>query len=149
MALRVVGGGGGGGRGGGGRGGKKNRPTPYGKALAGRQGGGGGGAPWNRGDSGGLVPPEEGGAAPAVGTTAPQTAATSAGNRPKMPPHPSTKKFTNRARLFFGNLPRDFSEDELKKMLTVHGEVQEIYHSKEKNFAFARMVRSLFLVQMM
>lgn len=51
------------------------------------------------------------------------------------------KKFSNRARLFFGNLPRDFTEAELKKMLTSHGEVQEIYHNREKNFAFARMVR--------
>ena len=57
------------------------------------------------------------------------------------------KKFTNKARLFFGNLPRDFTEDELRNMLTAHGEVQEIYHNKEKNFAFARMV-SLFLVTM-
>ena len=50
------------------------------------------------------------------------------------------KKFTNKARLFFGNLPRDFTESELKAMLTTYGEVQEIYHNKDKNFAFARMV---------
>jgi non-POU domain-containing octamer-binding protein/proline- and glutamine-rich splicing factor len=63
------------------------------------------------------------------------------GGRPAPPPHtPSIKKFSNRARLFFGNLPRDFSEEELRQMLVAHGEVQEIYHSKEKNFAFARML---------
>ena len=64
---------------------------------------------------------------------------------PAPPPHPLMKKFTNKARLFFGNLPRDFSEEELQQLLTAHGEVQEIYHSKEKNFAFARMVCGLSL----
>jgi len=59
------------------------------------------------------------------------------------------KKFSNRARLFFGNLPRDFTEAELKKMLTSHGEVQEIYHNREKNFAFARMVRGDTLSQLL
>lgn len=54
-------------------------------------------------------------------------------------PPPPPKKFTNRARLFFGNLPRDFTEDELKEILSTHGEVYEIYHNKDKNFAFARM----------
>ena len=63
------------------------------------------------------------------------------------PPPPGPKKFTNRARLFFGNLPRDFTEDELKEILSAHGEVYEIYHNKEKNFAFARMVsRAAILV---
>lgn len=53
------------------------------------------------------------------------------------------KKFSNKARLFVGNLPRDFSEEELKKLFEPHGEVQEVYVHKEKNFGFVRMVRTL------
>lgn len=50
------------------------------------------------------------------------------------------KKFSNKARLFVGNLPRDFSEEEMKKLFEPHGEVQEVYIHKEKNFGFVRMV---------
>ena len=52
------------------------------------------------------------------------------------------KKFSNKARLFVGNLPRDFTEDELKKLFEPHGEVQEVYVHKEKSFGFVRMVSS-------
>ena len=137
MAFR---GGGGGGRG---RGRGKNRPTPYG-IKDGR------GGSWkdrggnNKGEDEGppqgeyLLPhPEstvDGGAA--IGVSGTPVKSTS---EEQLPP-PGPKKFTNRARLFFGNLPRDFTEDELKEILSAHGEVYEIYHNKEKNFAFARMV---------
>ena len=147
MALRVGGGGGGGG--GGGRG-KKNRHSPYGRAGRVAGGGGGGSMSWNQQETGGK-PQAEGNTpdgAPVAVASGPQMTGEQA-NRPTLPPHPSMKKFTNRARLFFGNLPRDFSEDELKKMLSAHGEVQEIYHNREKNFGFARMVSDLFLAQMM
>lgn len=50
------------------------------------------------------------------------------------------KKFTNRSRLFVGNLPRDMTEDELRKLFEPYGEVQEVFHQKEKNFGFIRMV---------
>lgn len=146
MAHRI--GGGGGGRGGGGRG-RKNRSSPYSKAG---RGGGGGTVPWNqqepeKGDFILPTPQNEGGTPggpPDTDTTAPQPEGGQQSNRLAMLPHPAMKKFTNKARLFFGNLPRDFSEEELKQMLAAHGEFQEIYHSKEKNFAFARMVCTIF-----
>ena len=106
---------------GGGRGRSKNRPTPYDRPeefQIPKLQGGPGMEPGDQEDGGGIVPP----------------------------PPPLAKKFTNKARLFFGNLPRDFTEEELRQILAAHGEVQEVYHNKEKNFAFARMV--LFLVTM-
>ena len=51
------------------------------------------------------------------------------------------KKFSNKARLFVGNLPRDFSGDELKKLFEEYGEVQEVFLQREKNYGFVRMVR--------
>ena len=52
------------------------------------------------------------------------------------------RKFSNRARLFVGNLPRDFTEEELKTTFEKFGEVQEVFIQKEKNFGFVRMVRA-------
>lgn len=49
------------------------------------------------------------------------------------------KKFSNKARLFVGNLPRDFSEQQLKELFQESGEVQEVFLNKEKNFGFVRM----------
>ena len=66
-----------------------------------------------------------------------------AGNGPGAEGGPTPKKekkFTNRSRLFVGNLPRDMSETELKKLFEPYGEVQEVFHQKEKNFGFVRMV---------
>jgi len=51
------------------------------------------------------------------------------------------KKFSNKARLFVGNLPRDFSSDELKKLFEEYGEVQEVFLQREKNYGFVRRVR--------
>ena len=66
-----------------------------------------------------------------------------AGNGPaeEGPTPKKEKKFSNKARLFVGNLPRDTSEDELKKLFKPFGEVNEVYLQKEKNFGFVRMVR--------
>lgn len=145
----------GGGGGGGGRGGRrgKNRPSPYnmkdGKSVS-----------W--GGNKGQQDPQQGGEIlpllpnPVVVEGAEQTGVTSSephtegdNSTAAPPPPPTSKKFTNKARLFFGNLPRDFTEEELRNMLAVHGEIQEIYHNRDKNFAFARMVRLwLFLVSM-
>ena len=52
----------------------------------------------------------------------------------------SEKKFSNKARLFVGNLPRDYTEDQLHALFSEHGEVQEVYVHKEKSFGFVRMV---------
>lgn len=143
MSFR--GGGGGQGAGGRGRGRAKNRPTPYGIGKDGK------GPSWrdrggnNRGQEEGpeqrefQVPPAD--SSLDMSGEGPQ--APTQGEELTRPP-PPPKKFTNKARLFFGNLPRDFTEEELKTILAAHGEVQEIYHNKEKNFAFARMVSAIF-----
>ena len=134
----------------GGRGGRKNRPSPYnmkdGKPVSWRDQGQ---QELQQGEI--LAPPpnpvaEEGAQKAAVASEgAPAQGDTSrALPPPPPPPPPGLKKFTNKARLFFGNLPRDFSEEELRNMLLAHGEIQEIYHNKEKNFAFARMVCAIF-----
>ena len=54
------------------------------------------------------------------------------------------KKFSNKSRLFVGNLPRDFSGEELKKLFEEFGEVQEVYVQKEKNYGFVRLVRKCY-----
>ena len=133
-----------------GRGRGKNRQSPYNKdrGNAWRDRGGN-----SRGRDEGpqhgeyLLPPPQPQLNPEEGMGEVAQLEQAAGEKPAMPLGP--KKFTNKARLFFGNLPRDFTEEELQKMLTAHGEVHEIYHNKEKNFAFARMVSSwLYLVTM-
>ena len=53
------------------------------------------------------------------------------------------KKFSNKARLFVGNLPRDFSEQQLRELFQESGEVQEVFVNKEKNFGFVRMVSKI------
>lgn len=132
MAQR---GGGHGGGGGSGNRGKKNRLTPY---KMGREGGG---VTWrsqqDQQKSDSLLPTPSN---HELDQTAVSRPVQIGGDTNVLSTHTQTKKFTNKARLFFGNLPRDFSEDELKKLLAAHGEVQEIYHNKDKNFAFARMV---------
>lgn len=54
------------------------------------------------------------------------------------------KKFSNKARLFMANLPRDMTESELRALFEPHGEVQEIFIQKDKNFGFCRLVSYLF-----
>ena len=56
------------------------------------------------------------------------------------------KKFSNKARLFMANLPRDLTESELRALFEPHGEVHEIFLQKEKNFGFCRMVSLSYLI---
>ena len=49
------------------------------------------------------------------------------------------KKFTQRCRLFVGNLPIDLKESELKELFAPHGDISECYLSG-KGFAFLRLV---------
>lgn len=51
------------------------------------------------------------------------------------------RKFSNRCRLFVGNLV-DITEDEFKKMFDKYGEYSEAYVNKEKAFGFIKMVRT-------
>ena len=50
------------------------------------------------------------------------------------------KKYSVKARLFVGNLPRDTSQETVKQMFQEFGEVKEVFVQKEKNFGFVRMV---------
>jgi hypothetical protein len=52
------------------------------------------------------------------------------------------RKFSNRCRLFVGNIS-DMSEDEFKKMFEKYGEYSEAYVNKEKSFGFIKMVSDL------
>ena len=48
-------------------------------------------------------------------------------------------KFSGRSRLYIGNLSNDVTEENLKEMLAVYGEVGEVFYNREKKFAFLRM----------
>ena len=52
------------------------------------------------------------------------------------------KKFTQRCRLFVGNLTPDTTEDEFKEMFRKYGEVSEVFLNKAKGFGFIRLVSS-------
>lgn len=49
------------------------------------------------------------------------------------------RKFSNRCRLFIGNIA-DMKEEEFKKMFEKYGEYTEAYLNKEKAFGFVKMV---------
>ncbi|RWS16402.1 splicing factor: proline- and glutamine-rich-like protein [Dinothrombium tinctorium] len=49
------------------------------------------------------------------------------------------KKFTGRCRVFVANLPNDITEDKLRKLFEVHGEVSEVFLGKGNSFAFVKM----------
>lgn len=51
------------------------------------------------------------------------------------------RKFSNRCRLFVGNII-DITEEEFKKMFDKYGEYSEAYINKEKSFGFIKMVRT-------
>lgn len=55
------------------------------------------------------------------------------------------KKFTNRARLFIGNLSRSVTEDDLMKLFEPFGEVTQPFIEKERSYGFIRMVRQTSL----
>lgn len=50
------------------------------------------------------------------------------------------KRYSVKARLFVGNLPKDTSQDTVKEMFQRFGEVREVFVQREKNFGFIRMV---------
>ena len=55
------------------------------------------------------------------------------------------KKFTNKCRLFVGNITEDTSMDEFQEMFKVFGEIAEPYLNLEKAFGFVKLV-SAFVV---
>ncbi|KAH7947858.1 hypothetical protein HPB52_016282 [Rhipicephalus sanguineus] len=49
------------------------------------------------------------------------------------------KKFTGRCRLFVGNLPNNFTEDQFRKLFEDYGEVAEIFLNTAKGFGFVKL----------
>ncbi|XP_013921943.1 PREDICTED: splicing factor, proline- and glutamine-rich [Thamnophis sirtalis] len=52
---------------------------------------------------------------------------------------PGEKKYTQRCRLFVGNLPADITEDEFKRLFAKYGEPGEVFINKGKGFGFIKL----------
>lgn len=52
---------------------------------------------------------------------------------------PGEKTFTQRSRLFVGNLPAGITEDELEKLFEKYGNASEIFINKDRGFGFIRL----------
>ncbi|XP_059810376.1 splicing factor, proline- and glutamine-rich isoform X1 [Hypanus sabinus] len=52
---------------------------------------------------------------------------------------PGEKTYTQRCRLFVGNLPSDITEDDFKKLFDKYGEPGEVFINKGKGFGFIRL----------
>ncbi|XP_048848466.1 splicing factor, proline- and glutamine-rich isoform X2 [Brienomyrus brachyistius] len=52
---------------------------------------------------------------------------------------PGEKTYTQRCRLFVGNLPNDITEDEFMKLFAKYGEPSEIFINRNKGFGFIRL----------
>jgi proline- and glutamine-rich splicing factor len=52
------------------------------------------------------------------------------------------KKFTQRCRLFVGNLTPDTTEDDFKGLFAKYGEISEVFLNKSKGFGFIRLVNN-------
>lgn len=52
---------------------------------------------------------------------------------------PGEKTFTQRSRLFVGNLPTGVTEEELEKLFGKYGKATEIFVNKERGFGFIRL----------
>lgn len=52
---------------------------------------------------------------------------------------PGEKTFTQRCRLFVGNLPSDMTEDDFKKMFSKYGEAKEVFINRDRGFGFIRL----------
>ncbi|XP_069842427.1 non-POU domain-containing octamer-binding protein isoform X2 [Dendropsophus ebraccatus] len=52
---------------------------------------------------------------------------------------PGEKTYTQRSRLFVGNLPSDVTEEELRKLFEKYGKAGEIFIHKDKGFGFIRL----------
>uniref|UniRef100_A0A3Q1FTV8 Splicing factor proline/glutamine-rich n=1 Tax=Acanthochromis polyacanthus TaxID=80966 RepID=A0A3Q1FTV8_9TELE len=52
---------------------------------------------------------------------------------------PGEKTYTQRCRLFVGNLPNDITEDDFRKIFAKYGEPSEVFINKGKGFGFIRL----------
>ncbi|RLV98451.1 hypothetical protein DV515_00010836 [Chloebia gouldiae] len=56
---------------------------------------------------------------------------------------PGEKTFTQRSRLFVGNLPPDITEEEMRKLFEKYGKAGEVFIHKDKGFGFIRLMITL------
>lgn len=56
---------------------------------------------------------------------------------------PGEKTYTQRSRLFVGNLPVDIAEEEFKNMFAKYGNCNEVFISRDRGFGFIRLVRNV------
>nr|XP_022918900.1 hrp65 protein-like [Onthophagus taurus] len=49
------------------------------------------------------------------------------------------KKFSNRNRLYVGNIPNELEESELQELFNEYGETRDLFINKEKNFGFIKL----------
>ncbi|XP_062866599.1 paraspeckle component 1 isoform X2 [Trichomycterus rosablanca] len=52
---------------------------------------------------------------------------------------PGEKTFTQRCRLFVGNLPTDITEEDFRKMFSKYGEANEVFINRDRGFGFIRL----------
>ncbi|XP_040196481.1 paraspeckle component 1 isoform X3 [Rana temporaria] len=52
---------------------------------------------------------------------------------------PGEKSYTQRCRLFVGNLPTDITENEFKKLFDKYGEPSEVFINRDRGFGFIRL----------
>nr|XP_046237931.1 paraspeckle component 1 isoform X2 [Scatophagus argus] len=52
---------------------------------------------------------------------------------------PGEKTFTQRSRLFVGNLPLDIPEEEFKNMFAKYGSINEVFINRDRGFGFIRL----------
>ncbi|XP_063807727.1 paraspeckle component 1 isoform X2 [Pseudophryne corroboree] len=52
---------------------------------------------------------------------------------------PGEKSYTQRCRLFVGNLPTDITEDDFKKLFDKYGEPSEVFINRDRGFGFIRL----------
>lgn len=53
---------------------------------------------------------------------------------------PGEKTFTQRCRLFVGNLPTDLTEEDFKNLFSKYGEANEVFINRDRGFGFIRLV---------
>lgn len=86
------------------------------------------------------------GATPSPKVTSPQPEAESSGEPREVTVDlksfrkPGEKTFTQRCRLFVGNLPTDITEDDFRKLFLKYGEANEVFINRDRGFGFIRLV---------
>lgn len=53
---------------------------------------------------------------------------------------PGEKSYTQRCRLFVGNLPTDITEEDFKRLFERYGEPSEVFINRDRGFGFIRLV---------